>query len=202
MPLAARVDSARPHDSKAGRTLLLDDSMPDDLPESVGSGRPGLRAARQGREAPPQGARCASAFDTLLVTDFGPWAALNCPLLERMTGFRTRDPHLGKVEFLVWAVYPSPPPCRFVHPVSTSSTPSAAVVERSTKTFSSDGQSRLGSMWRTVHTRLASHRDPLRRLCWQREDPQGGRQLGSAQNQTAADRAAISCDGRIGPRHE
>jgi len=28
LPVAARVDSARPHDSKAGRTLL-DDSLPD-----------------------------------------------------------------------------------------------------------------------------------------------------------------------------
>ena len=46
-------------------------------------------------------------------------------------GIRTRDPHLGKVVFSVCWVGSSPPPGGPVHPVSTPSTESAPVVERS-----------------------------------------------------------------------
>jgi hypothetical protein len=47
-------------------------------------------------------------------------------------GIRTRDPHLGKVVFFVSVVGPAPLACGSVHPVSTSSTQSVAVVGRST----------------------------------------------------------------------
>src|SRR5271165_3393830 len=47
-------------------------------------------------------------------------------------GIRTRDPHLGKVLGMVQPVRPSPLECGSVHPVSTQSTESNPVVERST----------------------------------------------------------------------
>ena len=47
-------------------------------------------------------------------------------------GIRTRDPHLGKVMDLVHLVPATPLECGSVHPVSSPSTASAAVLERST----------------------------------------------------------------------
>jgi hypothetical protein len=47
-------------------------------------------------------------------------------------GIRTRDHHLGKVMDLALLVCLSPLKCASVHPVSTPSTQSVAVVERST----------------------------------------------------------------------
>jgi hypothetical protein len=68
-------------------------------------------------------------------------------------GIRTRDPHLGKVLELVFLMRPSSVKCFSVHPVSTPSTQSVAVVERSTTGCAVISQTGQGVAARRMRTR-------------------------------------------------
>jgi hypothetical protein len=71
-------------------------------------------------------------------------------------GIRIRDPHLGKMVILVWRFHANPPPCGSVHLVSTPSTQSVAVVERSTNglCLTEDRMERVDHQVGSIHSNL------------------------------------------------
>ena len=77
-------------------------------------------------------------------------------------GIRTRDPNLGKVLTLVFAVIPSRLRCGSVHLVSTESTESRPVVERSTRSPGPRPTAEGRLCWFIVHRRNQRNtREPL-----------------------------------------